>query len=400
MIQRTKTRGVMIGTVKVGDYAPIVVQSMCDTHTSDIDATVKQIHDLTRSGCDVIRVAVDSKKDIEALAEIRRQIKIPLIADIQFNYKMAIECAPYVEKFRVNPGHLNHMEKSKPLGAKLDEIVAAAKAHGNAIRIGINTGSLDEEIKAKHGLTPAGMVESALQYIDMFEKRGFDRLIISLKDSHLQNAVEAYKLFAQRSPYPTHLGVTEAGPTAEGIVKSTIAMTDLIRAGVGDTIRISLTTYDKTEEVRAGHTMLQELGVSKAARYFVSCPSCSRVESKRFQDMAKLVDAITRNVAEPITIAVMGCSVNGPGESEDADVGVWCGATSVRLLRQGTELGVFPYEGVIPKMLEAVNGVLTAKFGKTYAWGEIPAWVPDPKPAGAAAAATAVGAASAPAGRG
>ncbi|MBI3271743.1 MAG: flavodoxin-dependent (E)-4-hydroxy-3-methylbut-2-enyl-diphosphate synthase [Planctomycetes bacterium] len=397
MIQRTKTRGVMIGKVKVGDYAPIVVQSMCDTHTADVDATVKQIHDLTRSGCDVIRVAVDNKKEVEALKEIRRQISIPLIADIQFNYKMAIESAPFVDKFRVNPGHLNHMEKSKPLSSKVDEIVAAAKANGNSIRIGINTGSLDEEIKFKYGNTPRGMVESALQYIDMFEKRGFQDLIISLKDSHLEAAVEAYKLFGRRSQYPLHLGITEAGPTAEGVVKSTLGMSELIRAGIGDTLRISLTTYDKTEEVRAGHALLQGMGVSRQARYFVSCPSCSRVESRRFQDMAKLVDAITRSVEEPITIAVMGCSVNGPGESEDADVGVWCGSQSVRLLRQGAEVGVYPYEKVIPLMLEAVNDVLFKKFQKRYSFDNIPVWVSDaPAAAGSPTPASAVAAPAQP----
>jgi len=364
--QRRKTRAVWVGNVKVGDYAPIVVQSMCDTHTADIDATVKQIHELEQSGCNVIRVAVDTKREIEAVKEIKKQIKIPLIADIQFNYRMALEVAPFVDKIRVNPGHFNHVEKEKPLEKKMDELVAVLKEHKKPVRVGVNNGSLEDGFKQKYGLTPKAMVESALWYVDMFEKRGFGDVIVSLKDSHLDAAVEAYKAFAERSSCPLHLGITEAGPTAEGVVKSTLGMAELIRNGVGDTIRISLTTNDKTEEVRAGHALLQCLGVAAQARYFVSCPSCSRVESKKFQDLAKVVDSITRTLQEPITIAVMGCSVNGPGESEDADVGVWCGATNVRLVVQAKEIGFWPYDRIIPPLLDAVNSVVEAKYGKRY----------------------------------
>jgi (E)-4-hydroxy-3-methylbut-2-enyl-diphosphate synthase len=376
MIQRNPTRRVGIGNISIGAGHPIAVQSMTATKTQDIDATVAQAEALRAAGATVVRIAVDSSKDAAALAEIRRQSSANLAVDLQENFKLAAEVAPHVDKIRYNPGHLYHHQKDRPWQDKVRFIVDRAREHDCAIRIGVNCGSVDPAKKEKYAaddsLTP--MLESALEHCEFVESIGFERFVVSLKDSDPQKVIEVNRRFAERRPdIPLHLGVTEAGMPPDGIIKTRIAFEQLIGKGIGDTIRVSLTLPNprKPEEVTAGFEILEDIAngrvrsvvrLNENSLNIISCPSCSRVENEAFVDLAAKVKEMTQFAKEhAITIAVMGCRVNGPGETDDADLGLWCGPNRVNLKR-GTELvGSFTYDEILPKLREELDSLIAGR---------------------------------------
>ena len=361
-LPRNPTRTLRIGTVEIGASHPIAVQSMCATHTQDIDATVAQVNDLAAAGADVIRIAVDNKKDAAALATIRTQTSANLSADLQEHYRMSALVAPHVDKIRYNPGHLYHHERSKHWQDKVRYIVDVAGANECALRVGVNCGSVDPEVAQKYpndSITP--MVTSALEHSEFLDKLGFARYCVSLKDSDPGKVIEANKRFAAaRSDVPLHLGVTEAGLPPEGIVKTRIAFEQLVSQGIGDTIRVSLTVPNarKNEEINAGRQILSDIAAGRVRSVvqfnhdslnIISCPSCSRVENEAFIDLAQQVKELTRYAENhALTIAVMGCRVNGPGETDDADLGLWCGPKYVNLKRGAENIGAYGYEEILP----------------------------------------------------
>lgn len=372
---RNQTRTVPVGTTALGGGHPVAVQSMCATKTQNVDATVEQAEAIRNAGGDLIRIAVDSAKDVEALAEIRKQTKANLVVDLQENYRLAAKVAPHVDKFRYNPGHLYHHEKEKPVRDKVAFLVDVARAHDCAIRVGVNCGSVDPEMKAAHPDSDIdAMVESALEHCRIMDELKFERFVVSLKDSHPRKVIEGNTRFAAARPdVPIHLGVTEAGIPPEGIIKTRIAFEQLLPRGIGDTIRVSLTLPNprKHEEIAAGRAILADIaaGRFRSVPHFdddklnvISCPSCSRVENEKFVELAEAVKEMTRYAeAHAITIAVMGCRVNGPGETDDADLGLWCGPTHVNLKRQAQPLGAFTYETILPKLRTELDDLIAKR---------------------------------------
>lgn len=375
-LRRNPTRSVKIGTITIGDGHPIAVQSMTATHTQNIDATIAQIEALYQSGADLIRVAVDSNKDAAALAEIRRQTKANLVVDLQENYRLAEVVAPYVDKIRYNPGHLYHHEREKPWQEKVQYLAGVARDNDCALRVGVNCGSVDPAKKEKYdvddSITP--MLESAWEHCDLLDSLGFTRYCVSLKDSDPQKVIEGNRRFAdQRPDVPLHLGVTEAGMPPDGIIKTRIAFEQLISRGIGDTIRVSLTVPNsrKSEEIVAGKKILEDIAAGRVRSFvdyglktlnIISCPSCSRVENEAFIDLAQQVKEMTAYASDhAITIAVMGCRVNGPGETDDADLGLWCGPNFVNLKKGPLELGAFPYDAILPRLKEELDKLISLK---------------------------------------
>ncbi|MCB9873582.1 MAG: (E)-4-hydroxy-3-methylbut-2-enyl-diphosphate synthase [Planctomycetaceae bacterium] len=374
-ITRNPTRPVKIGSVTIGDNNPIAVQSMTATHTQNVAATVEQVNALHEAGADVVRIAVDSKKDAEALAEIRRQTKANLSVDLQENYRLAELVAPHVDKIRYNPGHLYHHERDLPWQKKVAYIAGVATANDCAIRVGVNCGSVDPAKKEKYADDDSigPMLESALDHCEYLDSIGFTRYCVSLKDSDPQLVIEVNRRFAEARPdVPLHLGVTEAGMPPDGIIKTRIAFEQLISRGIGDTIRVSLTVPNpkKPEEIQAGRSILADIAAGRvrsvvdyglSTMNIISCPSCSRVENEAFIELAQQVKAMTEYAKDhAITIAVMGCRVNGPGETDDADLGLWCGPNFVNLKRGTEELGAFSYEDILGKLKEELDKLVGA----------------------------------------
>lgn len=375
-LRRNPTRAVRIGSVTIGAGNPIAVQSMTATHTQDIDGTVAQVNDLYAAGADVVRVAVDSKKDVEALAEIRKQTKTNLVVDLQENYRLSELVAPYVDKLRYNPGHLYHHEPEKPWQEKVKYLAKVAIDHDLAMRVGVNCGSVDPAKKDKYdasdSITP--MLESAWEHCDLLDSLGYTRYCVSLKDSDPAKVIEVNKLFADKRPdVPLHLGVTEAGLPPDGIIKTRIAFEQLIGRGVGDTIRVSLTVPNskKSDEIVAGKQILADIAAGRVRSVvdfglntlnIISCPSCSRVENQAFIELAQQVKEMTAYAKDhAITIAVMGCRVNGPGETDDADLGLWCGPNFVNLKRGGEAVGQFPYDAIMGKLKSELDGLIASR---------------------------------------
>lgn len=371
---RMPTRAVRIGNVQVGGGAPVVVQSMCATKTTDIDATVAQVHQLEAAGAGVVRIAVDNPKEAAALKEIRAQTTATLSVDLQENYKIADLVAPYVDKIRYNPGHLHHIEKSKTIPQKVAWLVKVARDHDIAIRIGVNCGSVAPAFVAKYpGDQMEALIQSTLYHCQLMEDLGFDRFVVSLKDSDPAKVVEANTRFAHARPdVPIHLGVTEAGLPPEGIIKSRLAFEKLLSSGIGDTIRVSLTLPNdrKHQEVSAGFRILEDVQQGRFISVpdfgkglnIISCPSCSRVENEKFVELAEQVKEITAYAKEHrITIAVMGCRVNGPGETDDADLGLWCGPTTVNLKKKSTKIGNFNYDVVLDRLKEELDKLIAER---------------------------------------
>lgn len=375
-ILRNPTRAVRIGSVTIGAEHPIAVQSMTATQTRDIDATVAQVVDLERAGADVVRIAVDSNSDAEAIAEIRQQTKANLAIDLQENYRLAEKVAPHVDKLRYNPGHLYHHERTKPWREKVAYIARVAEENDCAIRVGVNCGSVDPEKRDKYAADDSisPMIESAVEHCAALDDLGFTRYCVSLKDSDPQKVIEVNGRFAgERPDVPLHLGVTEAGLPPDGVIKTRIAFEQLISRGVGDTIRVSLTVPNdrKHEEIDAGRAILDDIHAGRVRSVvdygletlnIISCPSCSRVENEAFVELAQEVKAMTRYAADhAITIAVMGCRVNGPGETDDADLGLWCGPTYVNLKRGEESLGQYSYEDILPKLKGELDALIASR---------------------------------------
>ena len=366
-----------IGNVTIGGSNPIAVQSMAATKTQDIKATVRQVELLEIAGADVIRIAVDNPKDVVALAEIRAaRPKANLVIDLQENYRLAEKVAPYVQKLRYNPGHLYHIERDKPVKEKVRYLVEVARAHGCAMRIGVNAGSVDPEKLDKYpkddSITP--MLESALEHCAMLDDLGFDQYVVSLKDSDPNKVIDANIRFAEARPdVPLHLGVTEAGMPPDGIIKTRIAFEQLLTRGIGDTLRVSLTLpfERKGDEITVGRAILEDIEAGRfrsVPRFehkglnIISCPSCSRVENEAFIDLAQNVREMTQYAKEhDITIAVMGCRVNGPGETDDADLGMWCAPNFVNLKRGPESLGHFSYDEILGRLRSELDKLIQEK---------------------------------------
>jgi (E)-4-hydroxy-3-methylbut-2-enyl-diphosphate synthase len=355
MVQRRKTRQIQVGTVKVGGDAPITVQSMTKTDTRDVRATVQQIWSLEAAGCEIVRVAVPVREAAEQLGEIKKRIRIPLVADIHFNYKLAlIALEQGIDGLRLNPGNI---------GARryVEDVVKAASERKIPIRIGVNAGSLEKDLLQKYGRpTAEGMVESGLRHIGILEELDYREIKISLKASDPLMMIEAYRMLADRVDYPFHLGVTEAGTPGVGTIKSAVGLGTLLAEGIGDTIRVSLAA-DPVEEVRVGREILKALGLKKQGLTFVACPSCGRADV----DLVGLAKAVEERMAaysnSNIHVAVMGCEVNGPGEARAADLGVAGGKGIGLIFKKGEVIRKVPEAQIVDALMEEVEKLAAEK---------------------------------------
>src|SRR5712691_4843339 len=361
MTPRRKTRQIQLSAVKVGGDAPITVQSMTKTDTRDVEATLLQIWSLEAAGCDIVRVAVPVKEAAEKLGEMKKQIRIPLVADIHFNYKLALMALDQgVDGLRLNPGNIGGKQF-------VMEVVRLAQARKIPIRIGVNAGSLEKDLLAKYnGPTAQGMVESALRHIRILEDLNYPEMKVSLKASDPRMMIEAYRVLADQVDYPFHLGVTEAGTPGVGTIKSAVGLGALLSEGIGDTIRVSLSA-DPTEEVRVGIDILKALGLRTGGLTFVSCPSCGRADVDLVK-LAKEVEDEFRGLNEEIHIAVMGCEVNGPGEARAADIGVAGGRGIGLIFKNGGVIRKVPEKDIVQAMREEVDKFIAErKAAKTAA---------------------------------
>ena len=373
-IERNPTREVSIGSIAIGGQYPLAVQSMTATATQDIDATVQQINALQAAGADIVGVAVDSHRDANALVEIRQQTKAMLAVDLQENYRLAETVGPSVDKIRYNPGHLYHHERDKPWTEKVAWLAAIAREHDCAMRVGVNCGSVDpakkDEFDPQDSITP--MLESAWEHCRFLDDLGFHRYCVSLKDSDPRKVIDVNQRFAERRPdVPLHLGVTEAGLPPDGIIKTRIALEQLVSRGIGDTLRVSLTVSNerKVEEIEAGRQILSDIALGRVRSVvnygletlnIISCPSCSRVENEAFIELAESVKEMTQYAQKhAITIAVMGCRVNGPGETDDADLGLWCGPQYVNLKRGEETIGAYPYDAILDQLKQELDRLIS-----------------------------------------
>ncbi|HXG50418.1 MAG TPA: flavodoxin-dependent (E)-4-hydroxy-3-methylbut-2-enyl-diphosphate synthase [candidate division Zixibacteria bacterium] len=365
MIPRRKTRQIRVGNVAIGGGAPISVQSMTKTDTRDVAATVDQIWALEAAGCDIVRVAVPVREAAEQLGAIKRQIRIPLVADIHFNYKLAlIALAQGVDGLRLNPGNIG------PRWC-IEEVVKSASERRVPIRIGVNAGSLEKDLLEKYGgPTAAGMVESGLRHIRILEELGYREIKISLKASDPLMTIEAYRMLADKVDYPFHLGVTEAGTPAAGTIKSAVGLGALLAEGIGDTIRVSLAA-DPVEEVRVGAQILRSLGLREGGMRFVACPSCGRADV----DLVALAAAVERRMEAyrdmDIHVAVMGCEVNGPGEARAADLGVAGGKGIGLIFRRGQVIRKVPEAQIVDALMEEVEKLAAAKQNAAPSGAEV-----------------------------
>ena len=344
------SKQIMVGDVPVGGGAPVSIQSMCNTRTDDVAATVKQIRDLEAAGCQIVRVAVPDMAAAHAIGAIKEQIGIPLVADIHFDYKLALEAAAAgVDKIRINPGNIGAPERVKA-------VADACRAKNIPIRIGVNGGSLEKPILAKYGgVTPEALVESAFGHIDLLHQFDFDDICVSLKSSSVPLTMAAYRLMAEKSDYPLHLGVTEAGTTEMGTLKSAIGIGGLLALGVGDTMRVSLSA-DPVEEIYAAKKILKAAGLRKDGPELVSCPTCGRT-SIDLIGLANQVEERLKTVSKPITVAVMGCVVNGPGEASAADVGLAGGKGEGVLFRKGQIVKKVPEDRLVDELFALIETI-------------------------------------------
>ncbi|MDK2903293.1 MAG: (E)-4-hydroxy-3-methylbut-2-enyl-diphosphate synthase [Clostridiales bacterium] len=350
-MKRNKTKPIRIGDRYIGGDYPIAVQSMTNTDTSDVDATVRQILMLEKAGCDIIRVSVPDMPSARALKAIKQRIHIPLVADIHFDYRLAIAAIDNgADKLRINPGNIGGIERVKA-------VVDAAKEHNVPIRIGVNSGSLEKHILAKHqGRTPEALVESALNNVKLLEDMGFYDMVISIKSSDVMDTIEAYRLISRQEDYPLHVGVTEAGTVWSGTIKSCVGIGTLLAEGIGDTLRVSL-TGDPVEEVRVGIAMLKALGFRKEGVEIISCPTCARCNIDLIE-IANEVERRTQHIKKPLKIAVMGCAVNGPGEASAADVGIAGGKGEGLLFKNGNIVEKVPQDKLVDALMEAIKDLL------------------------------------------
>ena len=327
-MERKITKTVKIGSRVIGGGNPILIQSMCNTKTEDVKATVEQILRLERAGCEIIRVAVPAMEAAESLGEIKRQIHIPLVADIHFDYKMAIAAMENgADKIRINPGNIGSREN-------VAAVVKVARERGIPIRVGVNSGSLEKELVAKYGgVTAEGIVESALDKVRIIEELDYDNMVISIKSSDVMMCVRAHELLADKTPYPLHVGITEAGTVTSGNIKSAVGLGIILNEGIGDTIRVSL-TGDPVEEIKSAKLILRTLGLRRGGIEVVSCPTCGRTNIDLIS-LANQVETMVQGYDLDIKVAVMGCAVNGPGEAKEADIGIAGGIGEGLLIKKG-----------------------------------------------------------------
>jgi len=350
MSERRETRAVRVGRVQVGGGAPVTVQSMTTTKTTDVWGTLTQIRNLEVAGCDIVRVTVPDEASAEALPQIKEGISIPLVADIHFNYRIALLALDAgVDKLRINPGNIGGEKR-------VQAVVEKAKERGVPIRIGVNSGSLEHDILERDGgPTARGMVESAIRHCEILERMDFEDIVVSLKSSHVPRMIEAYRRFADLRDYPLHLGVTEAGPVEAGTIKSCAGIGTLLMDGIGDTIRISLAD-DPVIETRVAKKLLQVLELRPSGINVIACPSCGRADVDVHR-LATEVEKRTAHLADKnITIAVMGCAVNGPGESREADIGIAGGVKKGLLYLKGEKEHTIPEEELVDALIKKIEG--------------------------------------------
>ncbi len=350
MTARRKTRQIMVGDVAIGGDAPITVQSMTTTKTEDVEATLEEIHRLEEAGCEIVRVAVPHQRDAKVLGKIRSRMHIPLVADVHFDYRIALTALDGgVDCIRLNPGNIGSRER-------VEEVTRACSQRGVPIRIGVNAGSLEEDLLERYGYpTAEAMTESALRHVRILEGLDFHDIKISIKASNVALMVAAYRLLSSRVDYPLHLGVTEAGLPPSGTIKSAIGIGMLLAEGIGDTIRVSLTA-DPVEEVEAGFDILRALNIRAKGALIVACPTCGRIEV----DLIKLVEeakARLAHIEKPITVSILGCAVNGPGEAREADIGIAGGKNGGLLIRAGQIVGKYKEGELVNRLVEAVEAI-------------------------------------------
>ncbi|MGI6188164.1 MAG: flavodoxin-dependent (E)-4-hydroxy-3-methylbut-2-enyl-diphosphate synthase [Clostridiales bacterium] len=350
-MNRRNTKKIRVGSVEIGGGSPISVQSMTNTDTRDVKATIQQVLELEKAGCDIVRISVFDKKCADTIKEIKKETGIPLVADIHFDYRLALASIENgIDKLRINPGNIGGPNAVK-------QVVDAAKEREIPIRIGVNAGSLSSDILERFGNTPSGMVESAMEHVAILEDLGYDRIIISLKASNVIKTIEAYRLISQRVNYPLHLGITEAGTFLSGTVKSSIGLGILLAEGIGDTIRVSLTA-SPVEEVRVGLEILKALGLKASGVEIISCPTCGRCNINLF-DMADKLQNELKDIKHPLKVALMGCVVNGPGEAREADIGIAGGKGKVALFKKGKIIGTVPEEKAFEMLLSEIREMIS-----------------------------------------
>lgn len=347
-MKRTETNRIMVGNVQIGGQNKVVIQSMCNTKTKDIQSTVNQIKELEQAGCEIIRVACLDIEDAKAIKEIKKQINIPIVADIHFDYKIAIEAIEAgVDKVRINPGNIGSEEKVKI-------VVDKCKEKNIPIRIGVNAGSLEKDLLEKYGGKPTAtaMIESAKRHIDILEKLDFNNYAVSLKASNLDLCIDAYREASKKFKCPLHLGVTEAGTEFSGTIKSSIGLGILLREGIGDTVRVSLSD-DPVIEVKVAKEILKNCGLLKNTPTLVSCPTCGRTQIDLIP-IAKEVESFLQTINSDITVAVMGCGVNGPGEAKEADIGIAGGIKEGVLFKHGKIIKKIPQDEIVEELKKEI----------------------------------------------
>jgi (E)-4-hydroxy-3-methylbut-2-enyl-diphosphate synthase len=347
-INRKPTKTIQVGHVKVGGDHPITVQSMTNTKTQDIEATVSQIRSLESAGCEIIRVAVPDMEAAQAISKIKKQIQIPLIADIHFDYKLAIASAEHgADALRINPGNIGNM-------TSVQKVVQAARQYQLAIRIGVNSGSVESDLLQKYGSpTAQAMVESAFRHIQLMHSLDFENFKLSIKASDVQRTLDAYRLLSEQTNAPLHVGVTEAGTLISGTVKSALGIGMLLAEGIGDTIRVSL-TRDPLEEIRVAYEILRALNIRRRGPEIISCPTCGRTEIPLFE-IVDTVEKRLQHVTKDIKVAIMGCIVNGPGEAKEADIGIAGGNGTGILFKKGKVVKKFPQEQLVHALIDEIE---------------------------------------------
>ena len=347
-MRREETKVVQIGNCKIGGGNPIAIQSMTNTKTEDVEATVAQILALEAAGCDIIRCAVPTMEAAEALTEIKKRIHIPLVADIHFDYRLAIAAIEHgADKIRINPGNIGDVSRVR-------EVVEKAKEYNVPIRVGVNSGSLEKHLVEKYGgVTAEGIVESALDKVRMIEEMGYDNLVVSIKSSDVMMCVKAHELIAEQCPYPLHVGITESGTILSGNIKSSVGLGIILYEGIGDTIRVSL-TGDPLEEIKSAKLILKTLGLRKGGIEVVSCPTCGRTSIDLIK-IANEVEEKVRNINKNIKVAVMGCAVNGPGEAREADIGIAGGNGEGLIFKKGQILRKVPEDKLIEELMKEIE---------------------------------------------
>lgn len=353
-MKRHQTKSFMIGDVPIGGNHPVTIQSMTTTKTKNAEDTIRQILTLEEAGCEIIRVAVPDMESAQAIAQIKRSIHIPLVADIHFDYRLALKCMENgIDKIRINPGNIGDAERVR-------EVARMAKEKHIPIRIGVNSGSLEKEILEKYQKPCAqAVVESAARHIDLLRNNDFEDIVVSLKTSNVQETIDSYQLFAQQFDYPLHIGITESGTVSGGIVKSSVGIGILLHMGLGDTLRVSL-TGNPVNEVVTAKRILKSLGLRNAGAEIISCPTCGRC-NVALEPIALAVEQALLQVQQPIKVAVMGCAVNGPGEARDADFGVACGDGAGLIFAKGKILKKVPEAEIIPTLLKFIGQAANEK---------------------------------------